>query len=284
MINKLAFIRVVMNNKILAIGMITVMFVASIGLVGPVFVDVSKSRPASVVPNLPPSWENPLGTESAGRDVLAVMVAGTPQTLKLGLLAGSVAILVGTALGFIAGYYGGVVDTLIRGAADVLLTIPILAVLIIIAASVRLLSVEQMALVVAALSWMWPTRTIRAQVLTLRERAYVDVARLSGQSDIEIIVRELIPNLFPFLAAAFVGATASAILAALGLEALGLGAVHIPTLGMSIYWVIWYGGLIRGMWWWWGPPILIIVLLFIGLFLISAGLDQIANPRLRRSV
>ena len=194
------------------------------------------------------------------------------------------AILAGTTLGFISGYYGGLVDVIIRSAADILLTIPILAILIIIAASVRLLSITQMALVIAALSWMWPTRTIRAQVLTLRERGYVEMAKLSGQNDLEIIVRELAPNLFPFLAAGFVGSVAAAILAALGLEALGLGAVHIPTLGMTIYWVIWYGGLIQGMWWWWGPPILVIVLLFMGLFLVSAGLDQIANPRLRTTV
>ena len=276
--------RVVLNNKILSIGIIVVALVASIGFIGPFFVDVDKARPASAMPNQSPSREHLLGTESAGRDVLAVMVVGTPETFKLGLLAGAVAILAGTTLGFIAGYYGGPLDALIRGSADVFLTIPLLAVLIIIAASVRLLSVVQMALIIAALSWMWPTRTIRSQVLTLKERGYVEVAKLSGQNDLEIIAKELVPNLFPFLAASFVGATAAAILAALGLEALGLGAVHIPTLGMTIFWVILYGGLIQGMWWWWGPPIFIIVLLLTGLFLISFGLDQIANPRLRRTV
>ena len=140
-----------------------------------------------------------------------------------------------------------------------------------------------MALVVASLSWMWPTRTIRAQVLTLRERDFVKLARLSGMNGLQIILFELIPNLLPYLAASFVSAVAAAILATIGLEALGLGPQNEPTLGMTIYWSLYYTSILRGMWWWWGPPILIIVLTFVGLFLITMGLDQVANPRLRRS-
>ncbi|HUX86832.1 MAG TPA: ABC transporter permease subunit, partial [Chloroflexota bacterium] len=140
-----------------------------------------------------------------------------------------------------------------------------------------------MALIVASLAWMQPARTIRAQVLSLRERAYVQMAKLSGLSGPEIIVRELIPNLMPYLAASFVGAVAAAILASVGLEALGLGPQNQPTVGMTIYWAISFNALLRGMWWWWLTPIVVLVVLFVALFLISAGLDEIANPRLRRT-
>jgi peptide/nickel transport system permease protein len=92
------------------------------------------------------------------------------------------------------------------------------------------------------------------------------------------------PNLLPYLAAALVGAVTAAILASIGLEALGLGPIESPTIGMTIYWVIYYSALLHGMWWWFGPPIAIIVILFLGLFGLSAGLDEIANPRLRRQV
>jgi peptide/nickel transport system permease protein len=146
------------------------------------------------------------------------------------------------------------------------------------------MTVTGMALVVASLSWLWPARTIRAQVLTLRERAWVQIARFSGLSGPEIIFQELIPNLLPYLAAALVGSVASAILASIGLEALGLGSMDAPTLGMTIYWVIFYSALLHGFWWWWLPPIVVIVVLFVGLFSLSLGLDEIANPRLRRSV
>jgi peptide/nickel transport system permease protein len=141
-----------------------------------------------------------------------------------------------------------------------------------------------MALVVALLAWRWPARTIRAQVLTMRERPYVEVARLSGQSGPEIIFREMMPNLLPFLTAALVGATASAVLASIGLEALGLGPFDSPTIGMTFYWIIYNSALLLGMWWWFVPPIVVIVVLFIGLFNLSVGLDEWSNPRLRRTV
>lgn len=252
-------------------------------LVGSALVDIENARPLSALPDLPPSAEYPLGTDSAGRQLLPVMIAGTPLTLEIGLLAGALGFFVGTLLGFLAGYFGGLLDTIIRGAADIALTVPPLAVLVVIASVIsQVLSVEIMALIVASLAWMWPTRTIRSQVLSMRERAYVDVARLSGMNNIEIIFKELLPNLLPYLAASFVGAVAAAVLAAIGLETLGLGPQSEPTLGMTIFWSIFNGAMLRGMWWWWGPPIIIIVLLFIGLFLVSAGLDELANPRARK--
>ncbi|MBZ0303001.1 MAG: ABC transporter permease, partial [Anaerolineae bacterium] len=180
-------------------------------------------------------------------------------------------------------YLGGRLDTLIRGTVDTLLTVPGLVVLISIASIIReAISVEIMALVVASLAWMWPTRTIRAQVLSMRENSYVQMAKLNGVRTWEIIWRELMPNLLPYLAVSFVGSVSAAILASIGLEAIGLGPQNEPTVGMTIYWSIQFNSLIRGMWWWWGFPIFFIVFLFVSLFLISAGLDQIANPRLRR--
>ncbi len=170
-------------------------------------------------------------------------------------------------------------------AVDTLLTVPALLVLIIIAASIKgVISVTIMGLVIASLAWMNPTRTIRAQVLTLRERGYIDLARLSGMSTFKVIVSEMLPNLLPYLAAGFVGAVSSAVLASIGLEALGLGPQNEPTVGMTIYWALLFNALLRGMWWWWLPPILVVVILFLGLLLLSAGLDEIANPRHRRRV
>ena len=211
------------------------------------------------------------------------MVAGTPLTLRIGFIAGFLGIGIGAILGFISAYYGGKVDTIIRGIVDIGLTVPGLLVLIIIAVSVKGgLSVDQMAMVVASLAWLYPTRTIRAQVLSLRERAYVEVARLSGLSGPEIMVKELMPNLLPYLAATLVNAVSSAILASIGLEVLGLGPVEAPTLGMTLYWVNYNSALINGWWWWWSAPLVIILVVFLGLFFLTVGLHEIANPRLRR--
>ncbi len=102
-------------------------------------------------------------------------------------------------------------------------------------------------------------------------------------SHFEIIFTEIMPNLIPFIAATLVLSVSTGILAAIGLEVLGLGPSHIPSLGMLIFWSQFYDALFRGMWWWLLPPIVVLVLIFAGLFMISAGLDRISNPRLRKN-
>ena len=272
------------RNPTLPIGLAMILFLILIGLIGPFFVDVNNAQATSVLPSQPPSSDLPLGSDEQGRDLLAVLVAGLPLTLRVGFLAGSVGLSIGIVLGFVAGYRGGWVDTVIRLIVDSLLTVPGLLVLIIIADSIKgVISVNLMALVVASLAWTFPTRTIRSQVLSLRERAYVQMAKLSGMTALEVIVRELIPNLLPYLAASFVSAVSGAVLASIGLEAIGLGPQNEPTLGMTIYWAITFSAMIRGFWWWWLTPIVAIVVLFLGLFLISTGLDEVANPRRRRA-
>jgi peptide/nickel transport system permease protein len=274
----------VRRNPKLLTGLVMLVALLALGTLGPLVIDTDKARPMSVTPDQPPSREFPFGTESQGRDMLALVVRGIPLTVEIGLIAGAIGLGLGTILGFVAGYAGGVVDTVIRSAADIILTVPGLLVLIVVAASIKgLVKVETIALVVASLAWMFPTRTIRSQVLSLRERPYVEMAKLNGMSAVQIIFRELIPNLLPYLGASFVGAVGSAILAAIGLEALGLGPQNEPTLGMTIYWAIYYSALLRGLWWWWAAPVGVIVVLFVALFLIAAGLDELANPRLRRS-
>ena len=238
--------------------------------------EVGAGRPAK-----PPSAEHWLGTDQQGRDVLADLIYGTPTSLEIGLIAGIFGVTIGAMVGLIAGYAGGIVDEVIRIIVDILLTIPSLMILIIVASMLGAVSVEAMALIIAALAWMLPARAVRAQVLTIRERMYVQVARFNGASNLRIIIGELLPNLLPYLAANLVGAISGAILASVGLSTLGLGPMTRPSLGLTFYWAITYGALIRQMWWWFLPPIVIIIILFLGLFLMSQGLDQIANPRLQ---
>ncbi len=280
-----AALRYVRRNPSLVVGILLLLTLVLFVGIGHFVVDTSKSRPLSAPVLQPPSPEYPFGTDRQGRDLLAVMVAGTPLTLRIGFIAGLLGVGVGSILAFVSAYYRGAVDTVIRGIADIGLTVPGLLVLIIIAVSIKEgLTVDQMAIIVASLAWLNPTRTIRAQVLSLRERGYVEVARLSGMSGPEIIVKELMPNLLPYLAATLVNAVSNAILASIGLEVLGLGPIESPTLGMTLYWVNYNAALINGWWWWWTAPIVIILIVFLGLFFLTVGLDEIANPRLRRTV
>lgn len=272
------------RNPNLTIGLVLLLILLLIGIVGPLFVNVANAQPTSVIPDQPPSAGLPLGSDDQGRDLMAVLVAGLPLTMRIGFIAGAVGLLIGIILGFVAGYQGGIVDTVIRLIVDILLTIPGLLILIIISDSIKgVISINLMALVIASLAWMHPARTIRSQVLSLRERGYVLMAKISGMGSFEIIFKELIPNMLPYLAASFVGAVASAVLASIGLEALGLGPQNQPDLGMTIYWAISFNALLRGLWWWWVVPIIVVVVLFMGLYLTAAGLDEIANPRLRRA-
>ncbi len=274
-------------NPRLLTGATMIVLVVLMSLIGPLLWNTKLARVASSPLNLPPawlaggSWAHPIGTENSGRDMLALLITGMPSSLRVGLIAASVGMIVGVILGFSAGFIGGWVDAVIKTLADAWLTIPSLALLIVIASYVRQISVETMAILLSLFAWPGPTRLLRAQVLTLRERGYVRMARLSGASTFSIMFREMMPNLLPYMAASFAGNVSGAILAATGLEALGLGPSRIPTLGMTIYYSIQASAVLRGMWWWWGVPILGLVIIFTGLFLIAVGLDEVANPRLR---
>jgi peptide/nickel transport system permease protein len=275
-------LRYLRRNPSLGIGIFFLFTLLLFVVIGHLTVDTIQFRPLSTRPLQPPSRDLPFGSDKQGRNLYAVMVEGTPMTLRIGLLAGVIGVTLGATLAFIAGFYGGKVDAVIRLIVDVGLTIPGLLILIIIAMRVRGgLTVDQMALVVGLLAWLYPARTIRSQVLSLKQRSFVQIARLSGMSNPEVIVKELLPNLLPYLGASLVGSVSAAILASIGLEVLGLGPFEAPTLGMTIYWVNYNAAIINGWYWWWLPPIVVIAILFTGLFLVAVGLDEIANPRVR---
>ena len=283
-----------LNAKFVS-GAIMILMVVLVEILGSLFWDVGLANTASSPLNLPPVWAetvpgfgfgepdaaHPLGTESNGRDMLALLIVATPRSLRVGLIAAGIGMTVGIILGFMAGFLGGWLDNVVRIVSDAFITIPALAVLIVISAFVRQVTIENMALLLALFAWPGPTRLIRAQVLSMREQGYVQMARLSGASSFNIMFKEMMPNLLPYLAASFTGNVSINILAATSLEALGLGPTRIPTLGTTIFYAIRAAAIIRGMWWWWGFPILMLTVIFIGLFLMTVGLDEIANPRLR---
>ncbi|CAH1654081.1 ABC transporter permease [Chelatococcus asaccharovorans] len=269
-----------LRNPPLAFGLLILALLCLTAAIGPFVTDEALARVGATLPRQPPSAAHWLGTDSQGRDMVTVLMLAMPQTLKIGLVAGLISLSVGVALGLVSGFAGGVADTVIRLASDVMMTIPGIAILVLVAANVREMTVAIMAVIVASLSWMVTTRTIRAQTLSLRERGYVQIARLNGSSTARLVFVEILPNLLPFIAASFVIAVSNAMLATIGLEALGLGPQKELTLGTTIYWAQFYGAILRGMWWWWAPPILLISLIFIGLMLTSVGLDSFVNKRM----
>jgi peptide/nickel transport system permease protein len=275
-------------NWKLAVGSSMVLAIVLLGLLGPVFWNTRLARPASSPPSLPPFWEHagstahPLGTESLGRDVLALLIVGGPASLRVGAIAAGAGLGVAILLGFAAGYFGGWIDDVVRVLADAWVTIPALAVMVVLAAALSSITVGTEAFLLALFSWPTATRMLRSQMLSMRGRGYVKMARLSGLSSFSIMFKEILPNMIPYVVASFVSAMGVAILAATSLEALGLGPSQTPTLGLTIYFAIQGSALLRGMWWWWGLPVVLLVIIFAGLFILSIGLDEVANPRLKR--
>lgn len=279
----LGTLRYLRRNPQLVVGLVLLAGLLSFSLFGRLFVDVGEAAPLAGPASQPPSARFPFGTDPQGRNVLAVVIEGSWLTIRTGALAGFIGIVLGSAVGFVAGYYGGWADRIITWVVDVLLTVPAILFLVIISAVVQDgLTSLGMALIIALLAWRRPARQIRSQILVMREAGYVEMARLSGASGPAIIFREIAPNLMPYLISSFIVAVAAAILASVGLEAMGLGPQNEPTLGMTVYWIMQFSAFLLGLWWWILPPVAILIILFVGLYLLNAGLDELANPRLRR--
>ena len=281
-------------NWKLILGISIVFLIILLGIVGRLLWNTDLVYVGKSPLNLPPvgfensrgqpgTWEHPLGTENSGRDMLALIIIGAPNSLLVGFVAATIGIGIGIFLGFLSGFMGGTSDDLVRLVAGITITIPALLVLIIIQSLMEQISLVTMSTLLAIFAWPGPTLVIRGQVLSMRESGYVQMARLSGVSIFSIMFKEIMPNLLPYLAASFIGQVSGSILAAVGLETLGLGPQRIPTLGGTLYFALEAAALLRNMWWWLGIPIFILSLIFIGLLLINLGLDEVANPRLRKA-
>lgn len=274
-------VRYWLGNWKLTVGLILIIGLTAFSIIGSLLVDFERTRVAAGAFNAPPSAEYPLGTDNVGRDIWALIIHGIHPSLKVGLIAGVIGTSLGVVLGIIAGYYGGLVDSIISTTADIFLTIPSLLILIVLASYIRTTTIEFTALVIAIFAWAGPTRLMRSQTLTLRERAFIPLAKLSGQNDFEIAIKQILPNLLPYIMAGFVGAVSGAILALVGIQILGLGPLFTPNLGMILQAAYEGAAIFRRMWWWWLPPTVVLMIIFISLFLISVALDELANPRLR---
>ena len=272
------------RNSKLSAGFTIIFCLLLIAVLAPVIAPYDVSTLGLHPTDRPPSFEHLLGTDTLGRDVFDQLIHGTRQSLIIGFFTGLVGVLVGITVGIISGYKGGLVDDFLRSVTDVFLVVPTIILLVVLSSFVRFLTVPALVLILAIFAWPFPARTFRSQVLSLRKREFINMAKLSGLSDIKIVFKEILPNMLPYVGTTFAIAISGAILAEVFLELLGLGPQNTTTLGTMVYWAMWKGAMIRGVLWWVLPPIFVIVLIFIGLQLINIGLDEVFNPRLRRVV
>jgi peptide/nickel transport system permease protein len=278
-------LRYLRRNKSLGIGVLMLVLLIAFTGIGFLTVDPHHAYPLSAPTRRAPSLSYPLGTDFFGRNLYAALVVGMWQTAAIGIIAGGLGTLIGVVLGFVSAYFGAWIDFSIRGLCQVLTPIPVLLIQVVVAGSLdrRDVTILTMALIVVMLAWMGPTLVIRSQVLTMKERQFVFVAKLSGLGDLGIIFTEILPNLLPFIAAAFVAQVFSAVFASFYLAVLGLGPLREPLLGNIIWSAQTQGAFFNGWWWWPIEPAIAMILILGSLALINMGLDELANPRIRRS-
>lgn len=262
-------------------GLIIVLVFVIMAIIGPI---VAPYSPDALSNDLlkSPSWHHLFGTTQTGQDVLSQFLIGSRSVIVVGVIAGVVATLISLIVGINAALLQGVGDEILSGLANVFLVIPALPLLIIIASFLHggggWLAV---ALVISCTGWAWGSRVIRAQTLSLRNRDFVQAARATGKSTASLIWFEILPNLVPIVAGSFVGTVNFAVLSEVSLSFIGVGSSNDWNWGTILFWAQGQSALSQGAWWWFVPPGLAIALLGMGLTMITLGIDEIVNPRLR---
>jgi peptide/nickel transport system permease protein len=271
------------RNRKLVIGLSIVLFFLLLAIVGPYLAQHTPgefSGPQNSGPTLKGGFY--LGTTSNGQDIFAQFISGLRNAFAIGLLGGAIASVIAMLVGFVAGYRAGIVDEVLSMVTNIILCIPVFALLLVVAAFWQMKSIYPEGFLVGIISWPWAARALRAQTFSLTAREFVSLARLSGERTFKIIFKEIAPNMSSYLFMMFILLFGGAILIAATLDFLGLGPGGTVTLGrMMNVSAIQNSAIYYGFWWWFIPPGLAISLLVGGAYFMNVGLDEVFNPRLR---
>lgn len=228
-----------------------------------------------------PSFEHPFGTDWLGRDVFRQMIAGTGSVLQIAFYSAFFTVIAGTVLGIVSGYLGGWVDKVIMAVTNIFLSIPSFPVYLLLAAIVTINTPASLSLVISLWSWAGLCRAIRIQVMSIKERDFIQICRVMHMSKAHIIFKELLPNVFSYIAINFVMAMRNAITASVGIMLVGLAA-YDPTNWGAIMNAARTNGLAN-------PrnilvltyPLVAIIIFQIATLMLANGLDETLNPRLK---
>jgi peptide/nickel transport system permease protein len=263
------------------LGLIGVGGFVLLAFVVPLFVPLRNTVDISSV-YVTPSLDHPLGTDFQGRDVLNQIVYGGRDILTIAFLAALFSTAIAVTFGSIAATRGGAVDTIVLAVADIVLTVPHLIVLIVVAAIFRPQGFLVLAVLLASLQWAGLLRQVRAQVLSLKEREYVEAARSLDLGLFHVIFREMLPNMASYVAIHFIFAMTSAVYAQVGLIVLGLVPLSGANWGVMLQLALSQGAIyFSDSFWYILSPILAIALFQLSLVALASGLEDVFNPRLR---
>ena len=272
---------VLARNKAGLLGFIVFAAFVLTAFIGPLFVPQTLPTDVRAIYQ-GPSAQHPLGTDSEGRDILIQMINGGQSIILVGAAAALISTLISISFGALAAYLGGVVDGVIMLIADVVLTLPQIVLLTVLATFIRLNSPWLLAVIIALLSWPTLLRAVRAQVLSLKEREYVEAARVLDLGTPRILFVEILPNMASFILMNFTIGMTAAIYQQVGLYLLGLAPLSGNNWGIMLN-LAWVRGAIffKQSLLYILAPVLAISLLQLSIVTMTRSLEDIFNPRLR---
>jgi peptide/nickel transport system permease protein len=267
-------------NIRLKIGIVILVIFVSGSLLLPLINDVDPAKQGIYRKNLPVSSEHPLGTNSLGQDIFWFLVYAVRNSVLLGVGVSVFTTLIAGTVGLVAGYVGGWADRVIMIVTDSAIAIPVFPILIVLGTVVRgNTSIAIVGVILVAFGWAWTARAIRSMTLSLREREFINVAKFSGSTTLEIVFKEVYPYVSALLVVGFIDAILWVTTTEAALAVIGLSKVEIPTLGSIIFWALSYNALFTGQYMWVVAPVVAAIILFLGLFLTSTGYNQMYATR-----
>jgi peptide/nickel transport system permease protein len=245
---------------------------------------IASNPPDEIValPGQPPNHAFPMGTTDQGYDVFSQVVWGARQSLAVGALAALLSTVIATTLGLLAAYSGGLIDDVVNLVTNVFLVIPTLPLLVVIASMVENRGPVMLVSIIGLTTWAVEARILRGQAMSLRNRDFVLAAKVAGESRWRIVFGEIMPNMISRIAAAFLLVFYISILFEAGLEFLGLADVNRTSWGATMYWAQNNSAVLQGEWWHFFFPGFALALSVVALVFVNYGVDELANPRLRR--
>lgn len=275
------FFSIIYRNKKAFAGLMILSFFVILAIVGAIFLreDPKTSYEGMY---LGASWAHPLGTDNMGRDLLYLVVKGTKEVLSIAFLTALLTTAFGLMIGMVSGLAGGWVDKALQIITDVFMSIPSFPVIMILASVVTIQDNFSFALVLSVFNWGGLSRAIRSQIVSLKERDFIQICHVMNLSFIHIIFKELLPNIFSFIAINFIQAMKNAITGSVGIMLMGLAVFEPSNWGAIIINAKDAGALVvpAGRWALF-VPIAAIALFQMGALLFANGLDDAINPRLR---
>ncbi len=277
------FVRALMRSRTGFIGFLVFAGMVLVCVIGPLFTPDNLATDVARI-YAPPTLAHPLGFDSEGRDVLMQIINGGRAVIFVGFMAALISTLIAVVFGAVAAYVGGRVDAMIVAAADIVLTVPGIILLAVLAAFYRVGSSITLAIILGVLGWPGLLRAVRAQVFSLKEREYIEAARLLDLGTTRIVLREILPNMASFILMNFVIGMTNAIYALAGLYLLGLAPMQGDNWGIMINFA-WTRGAIffEGSFFYIMGPVLAICILQLALVTMSRSFEEILNPRLRHN-